>query len=236
MEYFPVRLRTLMPPKDDLGVALDEVELPLKSGDIIVLSSKVVAIHEGNCVPVGEVDKKQLVAEEAEVSIERTYWPSPLTIKHNAFIGNAGVDESNGDGYYITLPDNPFVSAKEWYEYFVKRSGRKDIGVVIVDSHSTPLRRGALGIAIGWWGFEPTVSHVGKPDLFGRPFKVEVTNIVDAIAAGATLAMGETNESTPLVVVRDTPNLTFTETLTKDELFVKPEQDTFRVLYDRFLT
>jgi F420-0:gamma-glutamyl ligase len=195
-----------------------------------------VAIHEGNCVPVEGIDKKELVAKEAELCIPRSYWSSPLTIKHSAFIGTAGIDESNADGHYILLPEAPFVSAKNIHTYLTERFDIKNIGVVITDSHSSPLRRGAMGVAIGWWGFKPTINHVGTPDLFGREFRIEVSNIADALAAGAGLVMGETDECQPVVIIRGTPSVTFIDTDTKDELFVPFEDDTFRVLYEDFLT
>ena len=177
-----------------------------------------------------------MIAKEAQFSIPRPYWPSPLTVAHNAFIGTAGIDESNANGHYVLLPENPFLSAKYIYDYLIDRFNLQNIGVVISDSHSSPLRRGAMGVAIGWWGFAPTINHVGKPDLFGREFKIEVSNIADAIAAGAGLVMGETDECQPVVIVKEIPNLTFLEGNTKDELFVSPKDDTFRVLYEGFLT
>lgn len=225
----------MKPPQDDLFSVLNEALSAIQEGDIIAVSSKVVAIHEGHCVPVDMVDKKELVAKEAELCIPRTYWSSPLTIKHSAFIGTAGIDESNADGHYVLLPKDPFVSAKNIHDYLTKRFQIKNVGVVITDSHSAPLRRGAAGVAIGWWGFHPTINHVGKPDLFGREFKIEVSNIADALASGAGLVMGETDECQPVVIIRGTPNTSFTDTDTKDELFVSFEDDTFRVLYEDFL-
>lgn len=236
MQYIPIKTQILKPPQDDLFEVLDEALSGVLEGDIIVVSSKVVSIHEGNCIPVEEVDKKQLVQEEAELYIPRPYWPSPLTIKYSAFIGNAGLDESNANGHYVLLPRDPFSSAKEIYEYLAKRFCVSNIGVVITDSHSSPLRRGATGVAIGWWGFKPTINHVGKPDLFGREFRVEVSNIADAIAAGAGLVMGETNECQPVVIARGIPQVTFVTLDTKDELFVPFIDDTFRVLYEGFLS
>ena len=236
MKFIPIKTRILQPPQDDLFLVFDESLSEVSEGDIVVVSSKVVSIHEGHCVPVSGNDKKALIAQEAQFSIPRTYWPSPLTVAHNAFIGTAGIDESNANGHYVLLPRDPFVSAHNIYSYITKRFGVKNIGVVITDSHSSPLRRGAMGVAIGWWGFAPTINHVGKPDLFGREFRIEVSNIADAIAAGAGLVMGETDECQPVVIATEVPGITFEDKNTKDELFVAPKDDTFRVLYEDFLT
>ena len=236
MQFIPVKTRILQPPQDDLFSVLDESLHEVKERDVIVVSSKVVSIHEGNCVPISGTDRQALIAKEAQFLIPRSYWPSPLTVAHNAFIGTAGIDESNANGHYILLPKNPFLSAKNIYDYCAARFGVKNIGVVITDSHSSPLRRGAMGVAIGWWGIAPTINHVGKPDLFGREFKIEVSNIADAIAAAAGLVMGETDERQPVVIAQNIPNLTFVDSDTKDDLFVSPQDDTFRVLYEDFLS
>lgn len=235
MLCIPIKTRVLQPPQDDLFAVLDDSLIGVEEGDIIAISSKVVSISEGNCVPVESVDKKELVAKEAELMIPRPYWPSPLTVKHSAFIGTAGIDESNANGHYILLPKEPFQSAENIHTYLKERFNVKNIGVIIVDSHSSPLRRGALCVSIGFWGFAPTINHVGEPDLFGREFKIEVTNLADALAASAGVVMGETDECQPVVIIRDVPKLTFTTEPMKDTLFVPFEDDTFRVLYENFL-
>ncbi len=235
MQYIPVQTRIMMPPKDDLFAVLDEFLHDVQEGDVVAVSSKIVSIHEGNCVPIGEIEKNELVKQEAELIIPRHYWSIPLTIKNSAFIGAAGIDESNANGHYVLLPKDSFLSAKEINSYLKKRFNLTNVGVIITDSHSGPMRRGAWGVSLGFWGFHPTNNHVGKKDLFGRAFKVEVSNIADAIAAGAVLVMGETNECQPVVVVRGA-TLEFTEENTKDELFMSFKDDTFRALYKDFLS
>lgn len=236
MEYIPVKTRIMQPPQDDLLAVLDEALNDVREGDIVAVSSKVVAIHEGRCVPVADTNKNELVAAEADIAIPRAYWSSPLTISHHAFIGTAGIDESNADGHYILLPGDPFASAAAIHAYLKKRFGLTNVGVIITDSHSAPLRRGATAVSIGLWGFAPTINHVGEPDLFGRAFKIEVTNLVDGLAAGAGVVMGETNECQPVVIIRGTPGVTFIEENMKDSYFVDFKEDTFRVLYEDFLT
>lgn len=235
MQYIPIKTRKVLPPKDDLLAVFDESLTELKEKDIVVVSSKVVAIHEGNCIKIGEVDKKVLVEQEAELLIPRDYWPSPMTVKANAFIGTAGIDESNADGHYILLPKEPFKSAEYIYRYLKEKFGLTELGVVISDSHSTLLRRGAIGVSIGYWGFDPLINCVGKKDLFGREMKIEVVNLVDGVVAGANVVMGETNECQPIVIARDVPNVTFSDAANNEDHLVKFEEDTFRVLYERFL-
>lgn len=236
MQFIPIKTRILQPPQDDLFSVLDESLNGVVDGDIIAISSKIVAISEGNCVPVGSIEKSELVKKEAELLIPRSYWSSPLTVKHNAFIGTAGIDESNANGHYILLPKDPFQSAKKIQSYLKDRFNIKNVGVIITDSHSAPLRRGALGISIGYFGFAPTINYVGREDLFGREMKIEVGNIVDALAAGAGVVMGETDECQPVVIIRGVPNVTFTDDINRDYFMVPFSEDTFRVLYEDFLS
>lgn len=235
MEVIPVTTRIMHPPQDDLFAVLDEYLTQVQEGDIVVVSSKVVAISEGRCLPIERNNKQELVQQEADVVIPRSYWSTPLTIIKNAFIGTAGIDESNADGHYILLPKDTFASAQQIHMYLIQKHALTNVGVIITDSHSTPLRRGAMGIAIGWWGFQPLINHVGQEDLFARKLQLEVSNLVDGLAASANVVMGETNECQPIVIMRDVPNLTFTKENTRDELLVPFKEDTFRVLYERFL-
>ncbi len=235
MQLVPVHTRVLVPPKDDLQAVLALALPPLYDGDVLCLSSKVVAIHEGRTVAMDIAKKQELVETESSFSIPRPYWPSPLHVRDHAFLGAAGVDESNGNGYYVLLPEDSFRSAEKLYTWFTATYGLTHGGVVIVDSHSVPFRYGATGIALGWHGIVPLEDCRGKEDIFGRSLQYERSNIVDGLAAAATVVMGETNEQIPAVVVRDIPRLTYTKERTRDQIFVPFREDTFRVLYEQYL-
>jgi dihydrofolate synthase / folylpolyglutamate synthase len=235
MEYIPVSTRVLVPPQDDLFAVLAESLPPLQERDIVIVTSKVVAIHEGQSIAMDEIEKEVLVQREADYLIPRPYWKTPLTITRNAFIGAGGVDESNGDGYYILLPKDAFVSAELIHTHLREQYGLAELGIVITDSASMPLRYGAKGVAIGWWGFSPLQDHIGRKDLFGREIKVERSNLVDGIAAGATVVSGEVNECIPVVIARGVPQVTFVSGDTRHELFSPVHDDVFRVLYEQWL-
>jgi coenzyme F420-0:L-glutamate ligase/coenzyme F420-1:gamma-L-glutamate ligase len=236
MELIPVKTRTLVPPQDDLIAALEEALPSLEDGDVVVVSAKVVAIGEGQCLKKEQYDKRQLASELADLSIPRSYWGSPITVVHHALIGMSGIDESNGNGYLVLLPKDPFVSARRLHEYLKKRHQLKNVGVILSDSKSDLFRYGATGVAIGWWGMLPLIDHRGEQDLFGRAIKAERANVVDGIAAAATVIAGEVSRQTPVVIARGIPGLTFTEGDTKEELFADFSDDKFRALYEQFLT
>ena len=80
MQYIPVKTRIVQPPQDDLYAVLDEYLSDVQEGDIVAISSKIISICEGNCVPYDEELKRVMLRQQADLVIEREYWGSPLTI------------------------------------------------------------------------------------------------------------------------------------------------------------
>ncbi len=204
MEILPIRVRPLRAPQDDIRTAFAASRLKLKDGDIVAVSSKVVSISEGRTVLVEGTDKEKLVENEADwfIRTDSSKYRRRFTIAKGAMAGSAGIDQSNGNGYYVLYPTHPFVSAKRLRAWLIKTYGVKKIGVIITDSTSIPMRRGAIGFALSWDGFVPLRDYRNKKDIFGREFKVEVANIADGLAAAAVVSMGEGDEQTPVAVIR----------------------------------
>jgi F420-0:gamma-glutamyl ligase len=235
MEFIPIKTRVMQPPQDDLWAVLDESLKELKENDIVLISSKVVTIHQGRSIKIGEVEKTDLVTREADLIIPRDYYKFPLYVANHAFLGSAGIDESNGGGFYILPPENIFEFAKELHGYLLKKFSLDNLGIIITDSHSSPFRYGATGVALGWWGIEPVQDHRGRVDLFGREIRYERSNLVDGLAAGATVVSGEVDECLPIIVARGVPNVNYVNKNTRDQLLVPYKKDLFRVLYEKFL-
>lgn len=237
MQYIPIKTRVMQPPKDDLFEVLDESPLEIQKGDLILITSKVVAIHQGRCVPAEDADKAELIKQEADYMIEMDAFDSPfppLTITNFTILGAAGIDASNADGHYVLLPKRPFDIAEDIWNHLKQICNHEEFGVIITDSRSQPMRYGATGVSLAWWGFHPIESHKAKTDLFGRPIRFSVTNIVDAVAAGSSAVSGETNESTPIVIARDVPNLQFVNRDTRHEVFKSEKEDLFYPLLKPF--
>lgn len=209
----PIKTKILKPPKDDLFEAIGKSVKHLKEKSVVAITSKVISIHQGRCVPAGKhLKKDDLVVKEADLYLPRKLTPGAWcmhTIKNNIFIPSAGIDESNANGFYILWPKNPRAAAKQVWTWFRKKYRVKQLGVIITDSHTIPLRRGVLGISLAYHGFEPLKDYRGKPDLFGKLFKMSQTNIADGLAAAAVVAMGEGAESTPVCVIEDIPWVKF---------------------------
>jgi len=230
MRTYPYKLRVLTPPKDDLKAAIRASKLTLHEGDIVAISSKVISIGEGACVRMDENDKKKLIISEATWyrHVPKAPHKKLFTIARGVITGSSGIDESNGNGHYILYPKDPFKSAHVLRTWLQKTYRVKNIAVIITDSKSDFLRRGAIVFALAWDGLDPLRDYRGEPDLFGRPIKIEMANLVDALAAAAGLLMGEVAERTPLVVLRDVPNIVFKNRSPKlDQLMVQPDEDIF---------
>lgn len=216
MEILPIKTRKLLPPKDDLFAMLDGPPaggLPeLKDGDVLFITSKVVSIYQGRCMPTSEAeDKDALMREEADATLESECQKGILVgIKHNMVNPFAGIDESNANGHYILLPEEPNKFAQEVRKYLTARQDLSELGVVVVDSTFLPMRAGSVGISIGLAGLKPLRDYVGKQDIFGRDLKMSKTNIVDSISALAGMYLGEGDEQTPLVLMRGLGGVEFT--------------------------
>lgn len=236
MQFIPVKTGVLHPPQDNLFQLLDEYLSDVQEGDVVLITSKVVAIHQGRCVPIKGSNKAELIEKEADYLIDRPYWKWPLAIKYNTFLASAGIDESNSGAYYALLPEDPFKAAEDIYRYLIRRHKLQNVGVIITDSHLTPLRWGVTNISISFWGIEPVDWHKGKEDLFGRKIQASSTNMIDGIAAGAGIVSGESNECHPVVIARNVPNLRFIEEDRRKVLLVDPKEDVYRVLFEKYIT
>ena len=210
---------------DDLvEIILESLETngyQLVSGDILVIAQKIVSKAEGRLIALDTVRPSQeaetlahqtekdprlvqlILNESAEVMRSK---PGVIIVRHKlGHVGaNAGIDQSNieqGEGdSALLLPENPDESASLLKKSIDKRLDI-DVGIIIADSMNRPWRLGTVGEAIGCAGIMVLDDRRGETDLFGRELKVTLINRADAIAAFATLAMGETTEKTPLAII-----------------------------------
>ena len=186
-----IKTKKIKPYKEDIFSILDKYLLSMPEKSILAVSSKIVAICEGNVVSKEGIEKDKLAQTEADYYLPRreSKYGYLLTIKNNILLPCAGIDESNGAGYYVLWPKNPQKSANEILDYLKKRFNRQKIGVIITDSKTTPLRWGTTGVAIAYSGFLPLKDYIGKPDIFGHTLMVTKANIMDALAVAAVLVM-----------------------------------------------
>lgn len=241
MQIFGIKTPIIRPGDNLVSIAIDIAKrsgTPIKGRDIMVFSAKVVGTSQDRLVDLSKVkpSKKALAVAEkyhleptfAELVLKETdailggVEYALLTLKHGVLIANAGVDHSNAPlGYAALWPEDPQKSAEDLRKDF-KKAGL-DVGVLVIDSRTQPMRMGSSSVAIGSAGFKPVEDLRGRKDLFGRAMKIKRAAIADELASAANLIMGETSESVPIAVIRGAP-VKFEEGHTIEEAFIPMDQ------------
>jgi coenzyme F420-0:L-glutamate ligase/coenzyme F420-1:gamma-L-glutamate ligase len=188
------------------------------NGDILVVSSKFIAISEGRIVFLDQVkasneakrlsQKYDVVSGICELILRESdeiVGGVPgfiLTIKSGLMTPNAGIDRSNIDrGKVVLYPRRPLESAQTLRKALRFRRG-VTIGIVVSDSRLMPTRKGTTGVALAASGLKGLIDLRGKTDLFGNVLRVTSQAIADDLCSTAQLVMGESDESIPLVLIR----------------------------------
>ena len=115
---------------------------------------------------------------------------------------DAGIDHSNTPDNLVTLlPENPDKSAEEIRTKIYQRT-KKDVAIIISDTHGRPFRRGAINVALGVAGIKEIFDYRGQIDLFGYELQKTKIAIADELASAAELIMGEAGEGMPIILIR----------------------------------
>lgn len=232
MQILPVRTHKITTKDKSIFDVIDKYIKKLEENSILVITSKIVSLCEGSVVS-NNTNKDELVQKEADMYLpkETNTYQVTVTIKNNVLAVNAGVDESNTKDGFVLWPKDAQKSANEIRAHLKERFKLKNIGVIITDSKTTPLRYGVTGIAIAHSGFLAINDLVGNLDIFGRPFKMTKVNVMDGIAAGCAVVMGEGNEQTPLAIVKDIKFVKFVDRNPSEEelsfLGIDPDKDVY---------
>lgn len=231
MQFIKIKTKALLPPKDNLYDIFAKSLPKLKEGDILFITSKVLAIHQGRCkIFKSDHEKRAVIKKEADRLLPGTR----QTIKNGTMVSNAGIDSSNGNGYSILWPSKPVLELKKIYLFLKKKYHLKNLGIICTDSRSVPLRYGTTGVAIASYGIKPLLDLRGRPDIFKRPLKITKVNILDPLAGMAVLLMGEAEEKTPLLILRNFSFPTFTNKNIYHQLLVPEKKDKFAKILKAF--
>jgi F420-0:gamma-glutamyl ligase len=234
MQFIPIKTRKFTPPQDkgQLFELLAESVPDLKDKDVVVITSKIVSIHQGRFVKVPAKNSQkfrlELIKKEAEAYFSAE--PSSMTIKEHTLTPYAGIDRSNANGHYILFPKSPQTTAKKIWQYLRKKHKVKNLGIIIADSTCHPLRWGQFGISLGGFGFKPVYRYGNQTDIFGRKLKNHNQNIVDALAAIGVIHLGEGGEQTPLLIIRGFSRIEWSEQSHLKEFWVDPKADLYSPL------
>lgn len=177
---------------------------PLRDGDVLVVTQKVVSKAEGKLVPIDPDDPlshKVLVEQEAVRIVRRRGDLIITETKHGFICANSGIDLSNVErGQAALLPDDSDRSARRIRDIIAARLGVK-VGVVVSDTFGRPWRRGLTDVAIGVAGIAAVHDLRGTPDALGRVMQVTEVCVADELASAAELVMGKSN-GVPVAVIR----------------------------------
>ena len=191
---------------------------PLESGDVVVVTSKIVSKAEGRIVELADVEPSpfalawsqqwdkdaavtELVLRESK-RVVRQIGPVLITETHHGFVcANSGIDLSSSGalGRVVLLPVDPDASARRLRTGFTALG--LDVAVIVSDTFGRAWREGQTDIAIGVAGMQPILSYIGQVDPHGHEFRVQAICTADELAGAAELVKGNVSR-VPVAVVR----------------------------------
>jgi coenzyme F420-0:L-glutamate ligase/coenzyme F420-1:gamma-L-glutamate ligase len=206
-----------------IGDALERTAgtLPLRDGDVLVVTQKIVSKAEGALVDLRTVEPRpeaiawaaawgrdarqiEVVLREARRIVRMERGVLITETPHGFICANGGVDASNvgpASGDLVTLlPADPDASAARIRDGLRARFGH-DLAVVVSDSFGRPWRSGIVDVALGVAGLHPLDDLRGRPDADGRPMRTTIRAVADEIASAAELALGKV-AGRPVALVR----------------------------------
>ncbi len=194
-------------PGDDVAEHIAARAPWLADGDILVVTSKIVAKAEGRIVPAPadpeerDAMRRELVLSEA-VRVLASKGRTLITENKLGIVQAAsGVDGSNVEqGELVLLPADPDGSAQALRTALAERLGVR-VAVVITDTMGRAWRNGQTDAAIGAAGLRVLHDYAGSIDGQGNELQVTEVAVADELAAAADLAKGKLG-GVPVAVVR----------------------------------
>ncbi len=201
-------------PGDDLAALLLQGVAAagerLRDGDVLAVTSKVVAKAEGRLVRLPADPAERARVQEATVAAETVRvvarrGPTVIAETRHGLVGaNALVDASNAGGdALVLLPADPDASAARLRASLQAASGC-DVAVVVTDTLGRPWRLGQTDAAVGLAGMGALEDYRGRPDADGRMLEVTEVAVADEVAAAADLVKGKV-AGVPAALLRGVP-------------------------------
>jgi coenzyme F420-0:L-glutamate ligase/coenzyme F420-1:gamma-L-glutamate ligase len=207
---------------DDVGLliaeAVRQTGISLLSGDVVVVTQKIVSKGEGRFIDPATVQPSPLAvafAEQtgrspADVEIalreaRRVVRMAPnaliLETRHGFVCANAGVDHSNVEGgLALLLPEDPDASAARIRERLAAET-EVYVPVIISDTFGRPWRMGQTNVAIGIAGMSAFNDYRGQLDSQGREMRVTQLAVADELASAAELVQNKVDQ-VPVAIIR----------------------------------
>jgi coenzyme F420-0:L-glutamate ligase len=197
---------------------------PLRDGDIVVVTSKIISKAEGSIAPASR--RAELITSETRRTVARRGETRIVRTHGGLTMAAAGVDASNVSAESILLlPHDPDASAAALREQLVAATGLR-LGVIISDTAGRPWRMGQTDHAIGLSGVQALQNYVGARDTYGNQLQVTVMAVADELAAAADLVKGKLR-GRPVAVIRGLGLLVSEVDSSARELLREPGKDMF---------
>ncbi|MDG4763887.1 coenzyme F420-0:L-glutamate ligase [Solwaraspora sp. WMMD406] len=210
LEVLPVTGIGEIVPGDDLAALIADAAPWLRSGDVLVVTSKVVSKAEGRLVELPDDEsarnkvREELLDAETAAVVARRGGTRIVRTRHGFVMAAAGIDNSNvAPTRLVLLPVDPDRSARELRRALESRLGI-DVAVIVSDTMGRPWRNGLTDVALGAAGIAPVRDYRGRIDRYGNELRLTQMAVVDELAGAADLVKGK-NEQIPVAVVRGYP-------------------------------
>ncbi|MBF6070477.1 coenzyme F420-0:L-glutamate ligase [Nocardia farcinica] len=197
-------------PGDDVAERIAAAAPWLADGDILVVTSKIIAKAEGRVVPAPvdpeerDAVRRALVEQEAVRVLARKGRTLITENKLGIVQAASGVDGSNVEkDELVLLPADPDASAAALRAGLAERLGVR-VAVVVTDTMGRAWRNGQTDAAIGAAGLRVLHDYAGAVDGQGNELHVTQVAVADELAAAADLVKGKLR-GVPVAVVRGLP-------------------------------
>jgi coenzyme F420-0:L-glutamate ligase/coenzyme F420-1:gamma-L-glutamate ligase len=193
-------------PGDDLAAAVAGAAPWLRTGDVLVVTSKVVSKVEGRLVRLEpgadrEAARQRAIDGEAVRVVARR---GPLRIvetRHGWVVAAAGIDASNvASDALVLLPEDADASARRLRARLCELLG-VTVAVVVSDTFGRTWREGLTDVAVGAAGIPALEDFRGRVDVHGNRLETTQVAVVDEVASAADLVKGKL-AGVPVAVVR----------------------------------
>ncbi|MCL0101535.1 coenzyme F420-0:L-glutamate ligase [Dehalococcoidia bacterium] len=231
----------------DLASALSDAAMaqgtPFESGDVLVVTQKIVSKAEGCVVHLDSIEPSDFAvsiasqwdkdARHVEIVLRESKrivrMDNGVIITENLLghiCANSGVDASNlvSEGTVATLPKSPDLSCEK-LRLGLKALCGAELAVLMSDTFGRPWREGCTNVAIGVAGLEPLIDYSGEVDSSGFTLKASVLAVADELASATELVMGKMDR-VPAAIVRGYPYISASGS--SSSLLRPPDKDLFR--------
>lgn len=222
IELLPLRLPIIKEQDDIAQNIIDSVSsegYDIQDGDIFVIAHTIISRAEGreyylpsiSPSPFAELIARKTGKDPSLVELIIGEAEQILKVRNNIIItktvhgwicANSAIDQSNArPNCAVSLPKDSNRSARKIGK-ILSANYKKEISVLISDTHGRALRRGAINVAIGSYNFSVVDDAIGREDIFGYKLKSTIVALADEVCSAAELLMGQADEMVPVVLVR----------------------------------